>query len=93
MKASITGGDYRVIRQGIERLDKATRRFAELMMDNAVTGAIGGKTMQSAGESLGEGPTAPHPFAKADIEDKALPERPTTMMTIRSPFASYCWRR
>ncbi len=73
LKAAITGGDYRVIRQGIERLDKATRRFAELMMDNAVTGALGGKTMQSAGESLGEGPTAPHPFAKADIEDKALP--------------------
>jgi molecular chaperone DnaK/molecular chaperone HscA len=42
------------------------------MMDSAVTGAIGGKTMQSAGESLGEGPTAPHPFAKADIE--ALPK-------------------
>jgi Fe-S protein assembly chaperone HscA len=74
LKASVAGGDYRVIRQGIERLDKATRRFAELMMDNAVTGALGGKTMQSAGESLGEGPTAPHPFAKADIEDKALPK-------------------
>jgi len=74
LKASIAGGDYRVIRQGIERLDKATRRFAELMMDNAVTGALGGKTMQSADESLGEGPTAPHPFAKADIDDKALPE-------------------
>jgi molecular chaperone DnaK/molecular chaperone HscA len=74
LKASIAGGDYRVIRQGIERLDKATRRFAELMMDSAVTGAIGGKTMQSAGESLGEGPSAPHPFAKADIEDKALPK-------------------
>ncbi len=74
LKASITGGDYRVIRQGIERLDKATRRFAELMMDTAVTGAIGGKTMQSAGESLGEGPTAPHPFAKADINDQALPK-------------------
>ena len=74
LKASLAGGDYRVIRQGIERLDKATRRFAELMMDSAVTGAIGGKTMQSAGESLGEGPTAPHPFAKADIDDKALPK-------------------
>src|SRR5580704_12491894 len=68
LKASVAGGDYRVIRQGIERLDKATRRFAELMMDNAVTGALGGKTMQSAGESMGEGPTAPHPFAKAQID-------------------------
>jgi molecular chaperone DnaK/molecular chaperone HscA len=68
LKASIAGGDYRVIRQAIDRLDKATRRFAELMMDTAVTGALTGQTMQSAGESLGEGPTAPHPFAKADIE-------------------------
>jgi Fe-S protein assembly chaperone HscA len=74
LKASITGGDYRVIRQGIDRLDKATRRFAELMMDTAVTGALGGKTMQSADESLGEGPTAPHPFAKADIDTQALPK-------------------
>jgi molecular chaperone DnaK/molecular chaperone HscA len=24
--------------------------------------------MQAAGESIGEGPTAPHPFAKADID-------------------------
>jgi Fe-S protein assembly chaperone HscA len=68
LKASIAGGDYRLIRQAIDRLDKATRRFAELMMDTAVTGALTGQTMQSAGESLGEGPTAPHPFAKADIE-------------------------
>jgi molecular chaperone DnaK/molecular chaperone HscA len=28
-----------------------------------------GKTMAAAGESMGEGPTAPHPFAKAQIED------------------------
>ncbi len=38
-------------------------------MDSAVTGAIGGKTMAAAGESLGEGPTAPHPFAPAQISD------------------------
>ena len=37
------------------------------MMDSAVTGAIGGKTMQSAGEALGAGPSAPHPFAKAEF--------------------------
>ncbi len=67
LKASIKGGDYRAIRTAIERLDKATRRFAELMMDSAVTGALGGKTMESASESIGEAPTAPHPFAKADI--------------------------
>ena len=67
--ASIVGGDYKVIRQAIEQLDKKTRRMAELMMDSAVTGALGGKTMQAAGESLGEGPSAPHPFAAAEIED------------------------
>ena len=37
------------------------------MMDSAVTGAIGGKTMQSAGDPLGTGPSAPHPFAKAEF--------------------------
>ena len=38
-----------MIRVGIERLDKETRRFAEIMMDSAVTGALGGKTMAAAG--------------------------------------------
>ena len=69
MTAAKQGGDYRQIRNGIERLDKATRRFAELMMDTAVSGAVQGKTMEAAGESMGKGPTAPHPFAKAEIED------------------------
>jgi Fe-S protein assembly chaperone HscA len=69
LKAAVQGGSYRQIRLGIERLDKATRRFAELMMDNAVSGAMQGKTMQAAGESMGEGPTAAHPFAKAEIND------------------------
>jgi molecular chaperone DnaK/molecular chaperone HscA len=69
LKASVPGGDYKVIRQAIERLDKATRRLAELMMDSAVSGALAGKTMASAGESIGEGPTAPHPFAKAQVID------------------------
>jgi molecular chaperone DnaK (HSP70) len=67
LEAAVQGGDYKQIRNGIERLDKATRRFAELMMDNAVSGAMQGKTMQAAGESMGDGPTAPHPFAKAQI--------------------------
>jgi Fe-S protein assembly chaperone HscA len=68
LEAAVPGGDYKQIRAGIERLDKATRRFAELMMDNAVSGAMHGKTMAAAGESMGDGPTAPHPFAKAEIE-------------------------
>jgi molecular chaperone DnaK/molecular chaperone HscA len=69
LKASVLGGDYRTIRAGIERLDKATRRFAELMMDSAVSGAMKGKTMTSASDDMGEGPTAPHPFAKAQIDE------------------------
>jgi Fe-S protein assembly chaperone HscA len=68
LKAAVQGGDYKVIRAGIERLDKATRRFAELMMDTAVSGAMQGKTMEAAGASMGDGPTAPHPFAKAEID-------------------------
>jgi Fe-S protein assembly chaperone HscA len=67
LEAAVPGGDHRQIRAGIERLDKATRRFAELMMDNAVSGAMQGKTMEAAGESIGVGPTAPHPFAKAQV--------------------------
>jgi Fe-S protein assembly chaperone HscA len=67
LKASVMGGDYKVIRNAIERLDQSTRRFAEIMMDSAVTGALSGKTMQAAGESIGKGVTAPHPFAKAEV--------------------------
>jgi Fe-S protein assembly chaperone HscA len=67
LKAALDSNDYKIIRQSIEHLDKATRRFAEIMMDSAVTGAIGGQTMQSAGETLGVGPSAPHPFAKAEF--------------------------
>jgi molecular chaperone DnaK/molecular chaperone HscA len=69
LKSSAKGSEYRQMRMGIERLDKATRRLAEVMMDDAVSGAMHGKTMAAAGESMGEGPTAPHPFAKAQIED------------------------
>ncbi len=63
-----TGEDRQAIQAGTEALDKATRRFAELMMDSAVTSALGGQTMAEAGESLGQGPTAPHPFAPAEIK-------------------------
>jgi Fe-S protein assembly chaperone HscA len=73
LKASIQGGDYKIIRQAIERLDKATRRLAELMMDSAVGGAMQGKTMAAAGESMGQGlgdaPEAPHPVARAEVSD------------------------
>ena len=74
LTAAVLGGDYKVIRVGIERLDKATRRFAEMMMDTALSGAMTGKTMEAAGESIGDGPTAPHPFAKAEIDDSKQDE-------------------
>jgi molecular chaperone DnaK len=78
LEASITGGDYKIIRNAIERLDKKTRRFAEIMMDTAVTGALGGKTMQAASESvgqnMGEAPTAPHQFAKAEFDKPDAPD-------------------
>jgi len=69
LQATLDSGSYRAIRQGIERLDKATRRFAELMMDTEVMGAMKGQTMDAAGASMGEGPSAPHPFAKAEFEE------------------------
>ena len=69
LTVSAAGGSYKVIRAGIEQLDKATRRFAELMMDTEVMGAMKGQTMQAAGANLGEAPTAPHPFAKAEFEE------------------------
>jgi molecular chaperone DnaK/molecular chaperone HscA len=69
LKQAMQGDNYRAIRQGIERLDKSTRRFAELMMDTEVMGAMKGQTMSEAGASMGEGPTAPHPFAKAEFDE------------------------
>jgi molecular chaperone DnaK/molecular chaperone HscA len=75
LRRILQGDDYKAIREAIDYLDKATRRFAELMMDAAVTGALGGKTMADAGESLSHGlgaaPTAPHAFAKAEVESSA----------------------
>jgi molecular chaperone DnaK len=71
LKNSIRGGDYKIIRKGIEQLDKHTRRFAEIMMDSAVTGALGGKSMLAADEDIrakGTAPTAPHAFKQAEFE-------------------------
>ena len=62
------GDDRLALRGAIEALDRATRRLAELMMDSAVTSALGGQTMAEASDSLGAGPTAPHPFAPAEIK-------------------------
>ena len=67
LKVLTQGDDLPALRAGTEALDKATHRFAELMMDAAVSSAIKGQTMQSAGDKLGEGPTAPHPIAQAEF--------------------------
>jgi molecular chaperone DnaK (HSP70) len=58
--------DYAAIRKAIDALNQGTMRLAELMMDTAVSTALKGKRMDEA--DLGEGPTAPHPMAKAEFE-------------------------
>ena len=62
------GEDAAAIRDATLALDQATRRFAELMMEAAVTTAIHGKTMAEAGEKLAEAVTAPHAMAPAEFE-------------------------
>lgn len=62
------GEDLKAIQDAIAALDQSTRRFAELMMDAAVSGALTGETMDEAGNKLGEAPTAPHPFAPAEFK-------------------------
>jgi molecular chaperone DnaK len=61
--------DYRAIRTAVDALNQGTMRLAELMMDDAVSSALRGKTFEQAGETMGEGPEAPHPFAKAEIKN------------------------
>ncbi len=58
--------DYQAIRKAIDALNQGTMRLAELMMDTAVSSALKGKNMDDTG--MGEGPTAPHPMAKAEFE-------------------------
>jgi molecular chaperone DnaK (HSP70) len=69
LDAAKKSADHKAIRDVIDVLDKATRRFAELMMDSAVSSALKGQTMAAAGDTLGAGPTAPHPFAPAQFEE------------------------
>jgi Fe-S protein assembly chaperone HscA len=59
--------DYQAIRTSIERLNQASMRLAELMMDSAVSSALKGKSKETV--NVGEGPSAPHPFAKAEIKN------------------------
>ncbi len=62
------GNDLRAMREATVALDQATRHFAELMMEAAVTSAIRGKTMDAAGRELGDSVTAPHPMARAEFK-------------------------
>jgi molecular chaperone DnaK len=57
--------DYQAMRKAIDLLNQGTTRLAELMMDTAVSSALKGKTFDEA--DMGEGPSAPHPFAPAEI--------------------------
>jgi len=60
--------DAPAIRAATLVLDQATRRFAELMMEAAVSTAIRGKTMSDAGDELDEAVTAPHAMAPAEFK-------------------------
>ncbi len=68
LQAVKLGEDAKAIRDATLALDRATRHFAELMMDAAVSTAIRGKTMDAADEELGEAVTAPHPMAQAEFK-------------------------
>jgi Fe-S protein assembly chaperone HscA len=70
LRDTARGEDYKAIQGAVEELNKATLRLAELMMDTAVSSALQGKTMQSAGEELGEGPEAAHRIAPAEISNE-----------------------
>jgi Fe-S protein assembly chaperone HscA len=62
------GENAAAIREATLTLDQATRRFAELMMEAAVSTALTGKTMNAAGEELAEAVTAPHAMASAEFK-------------------------
>jgi molecular chaperone DnaK/molecular chaperone HscA len=65
--------DYKAIRAAIDVLNRVTTRFAEIMMDSAVTGAMRGQTPAQAGDQMGQNlgatPSAPHAFAPAQIDE------------------------
>jgi molecular chaperone DnaK (HSP70) len=65
LREVMQGDDYQGIRKAIDELNHGTMRLAELMMDSAVSSALKGKTFDEA--DAGEGPSAPHPFAPAEI--------------------------
>ena len=69
LEKTVKAEDSGAIREAIMILDRNTRRFAELMMDVAVSSALRGKTMEAAGSELkDENLSAPHAFAPAEFE-------------------------
>ena len=68
LEAVKPSGTLETIRRATTTLDQATRNFAEKMMEAAVSGAMRGKTMQTASEDLGDAVNAPHPFAPAEFK-------------------------
>jgi molecular chaperone DnaK (HSP70) len=67
LRKAMQTDDYHAIRKAIDLLNQGTTRLAELMMDTAVSSALKGKTFEQA--DMGEGPSAPHPFAAAEINE------------------------
>ena len=68
VKEALASDNAERIRQGVQALNLATMRLAELMMDAAVSSALKGKSMsQAAAEESGPAPVAGHTFAKAEI--------------------------
>jgi Fe-S protein assembly chaperone HscA len=68
LESAKPGGTLETIRKATTALDQTTRNFAEKMMEAAVSGAMRGKTMQTASEDLGDTVNAPHPFAPAEFK-------------------------
>src|SRR5580692_330108 len=68
LQAVKLGDDAKAIRDATLALDQTTRRFADLQLDAALTTAIRGKTMDAAGDDMGEAVTAPHPMAAAEFK-------------------------
>ncbi len=69
LAATKSNSDLQAIRAATTALDQATRNFAEKMMEAAVSGAMRGKTMQTASEE-------PRPVCRLKRDQRAPPIRP-----------------
>jgi Fe-S protein assembly chaperone HscA len=66
--------DFVVVGKAVEALNRVTLRLAELMMDDAVSVALKGKSMDDAAAAQSAAPVATgHAFAKADFETADAP--------------------